>query len=231
MTTQRTADGSYTLYSADYAQTFHSDRGALTESRHVFLGASGVGARLSAGKGCRVLEVGFGTGLNFFLSADLATANGAELAYCALERTLLSGDSVRGLDFARHLKRPELLEAFLSFRDSLPERVGEGSYQFRCQGVRLELLVGDATRQALPAAHFDAVYQDAFSPDSNPELWTKAFLQTLARALKPGGALSTYSVKGEVRRRLSALGLEVRKQPGPPGGKREMLLARRLVKP
>ena len=71
------------------------------------------------------------------------------------------------------------------------------------------------------------IYHDAFSPASQPELWTPAFLTGLAGALGPGGCLVSYSVNGAVRRALGALGLRVEKLPGPPGGKREMLRAHR----
>ena len=97
-------------------------------------------------------------------------------------------------------------------------------------GSRLELLQVDARHAALPvSAH--AVYHDAFSPDVNAELWESTFLGRLFGALAPGGSLVSYTVKGVVRRRLAALGFEVSKAPGPPGGKREMLVARRPTEP
>ena len=225
---QDTADGSRTLYSERYAQTFHSDKGAITESKHVFLRASGVAERSHQGKATAVLEVGFGTGLNFFLTADLALESKAPLRFVSLEHTLLPASTVTQLSYGRYLKYP-VLERYLNFREGLPDEVAAGAYTFEVEEkVRLELLIGEATQQAFEATSFDAVYQDAFSPDANPELWTETFLAKLYRALKPGGVLTTYSVKGEVRRRLQGLGLEVEKRPGPPGGKREMLWARKV---
>lgn len=222
-----TADGSKTLLSERYGQSFHSDKGALTEARHVFLAASGVAERLAHSQPSRVLEVGFGTGLNFFLTADLALEAGAALHYVALEQTLLTANVVSNLEYAQHLQTPGLIDAYLSFRRQLPTTVAAGSYVFSYQQVRLELLIGNASEPELSETFFDAVYQDAFSPDANPELWTATFFTRLYTALKPGGVLTSYSVKGAVRRTLVALGFEVQKLPGPIGGKREMLRARK----
>ena len=71
------------------------------------------------------------------------------------------------------------------------------------------------------------VYFDAFSPANSPELWTPEVFETVYRCLVPGGVLVTYCVKGDVRRSLAKVGFEVRKTPGPPGGKREVLVATR----
>lgn len=216
-----TADGSKTLYSETYAQTFHSHNGALAEARHVFLEGSGVAARLAAKQPVRVLEVGFGTGLNFLLSADLALERGSSLHYCALERELLPASTVERLGYRDHLTHGELADSLLRAL----EDARSGQRIAVAPGVTLELLLGEATAQRLPAAGFDAIYQDAFSPDANPELWAEPFLRGLYDALRPGGVLSSYCVKGAVRRALQGLGFVALRRPGPPGGKREMLVA------
>ncbi len=220
-----TADGSKTVRSERYAQTFHSDKGALTESKHVFLESSAVAPTLRIGKAQKVLEVGFGTGLNFFLSADIALQHQANLSYVALEQTLLPADIIQQLGYEEYLENKDGLEAYLHFRKSLPHDVVSGHYVFEYKTLRLELLIGEAIMQIFEANSFDAIYQDAFSPDANPELWSETFFANLYDALKPNGKLTTYSVKGDVRRALQRVGFDVEKRPGPPGGKREMLLA------
>ena len=225
----KTLDGSQTLFSERYEQTFHSNKGALSESKHIFLNASGVRKRLLKGVYTSVLEVGFGTGLNFFLTADLALKTGTKLDYSALEQDLPPADLVQSLSYKDYLECSDLLVAYLVFRDELPPKVTPRNYSFQFEGVGLELRVGEATKQSFQENNFDAIYQDAFSPNANPELWTESFFGKLSTALKPGGIMTTYSVKGDVRRRLKALGLEVEKRPGPPGGKREMLRARKPV--
>ncbi len=229
MSVKRTGDGSNTLYSERYGQTFHSHHGAVAESRHVFLEASGMAARLAAGEPGRLLEVGFGTGLNCWLTADAALSAGARLELVSLEQNALPASVVRELNYGTALQNPELLERYLLWREQLPESVPAGRHEVElAANVLLTLLVGEATEQELPEDWADAVYHDAFSPDANAELWSQAFLGKLRDSLQPGGVLVTYSVKGEVRRRLQELGFEVSKLPGPAGGKREMLVARRV---
>lgn len=217
-----TNDGSKTVYSQEYKQTFHSDRGALAESQHVFLETSGVAQRLKELLPTKVLEVGFGTGFNFFLTADLALQYNARLSYVALEQNLLNTQTISSLDYHSYLVNKNLLKAFLEYRQNIIEdRAGV----FEFEGIRLELKLGNALNQKLPSQYFNAIYQDAFSPEENPELWTADFLAKLKNSLKPLAKLSTYSVKGEIRRKLIALGFKVQKLPGPKDGKREILLA------
>lgn len=224
MEPRTTADGSLTLYSPAYGQTLHSHHGAVTESRHVFLRGSGVASRLGLGRPTSVLEIGFGTGLNFLLSADAALATGTPLRYVALDRSLPDRDLLATLGYGRHLSNSQLWTRFLTFRGSLTP---EANPTFHYGPARLSLQLRDATDAPLEAEDFDAIYLDAFSPDVNPELWSEAFLSGLVTALSAGGILVSYSVKGEVRRRLARLGLEVARHPGPPAGKREMLWARK----
>lgn len=226
---QRTGDGSLTLHSEAYGQTFHSLHGAAAEARHVYLEGSGVAAALADGKAVRVLEVGFGTGLNCWLAADAAVRTGAQLELVSLEKSLLSADTVRGLEFGHLLHDPALLDVWLEFRAGLPDFVPPGALRVGlAPGVSLQVLVGEARQASLPGP-FDVVWHDAFSPEANPELWDEAFLEQLWECLRPGGVLVTYSVKGTVRRLLAGLGFEVVKLPGPPGGKREMLRAQRAA--
>lgn len=83
----------------------------------------------------------------------------------------------------------------------------------------------DFTTCHLPAEEFDLVYFDAFAPDKQPAMWSEERFSALYAALSPGGILTTYCAKGEVRRRLQRAGFAVERLPGPPGGKREILRA------
>lgn len=220
---RETGDGSATLFSSRYGQTFHSHHGAVAEARHVFVEGSGTGTRLRGGEGVRVLEVGFGTGLNFLLTAQQASAGGTSLSYVALERELLPATILASLDYQRFA--PEPFGALQEFRARLPKQPQAGRYSLEMAETRLELRLGPAETAEIEGSSYDAIYHDAFSPDVNPELWTAEFLTRLALALTPGGALVTYTVKGEVRRLLATAGLMVSKEPGPSAGKREMLRA------
>ncbi len=72
--------------------------------------------------------------------------------------------------------------------------------------------------------YYDVVFFDAFSPDSQPEMWTTEVFKKIFNFLKRGGVLTTYSCKGIVKRALREAGFTIEKLPGPPG-KREFLRA------
>lgn len=238
-----TADGSKTLYSTAYKQTFHSDKGALAESRHVFVEGTALPFRLRSQTRVRVLEVGFGTGLNFLLSAQEASNHPSTLEYYALEKTLLPREVLEPLDYHQLLADSDMWQHFLGWRQhlNLEQVMTRSAHAFDWRNVHLKLLLGDARDRLLDLGHvvradlddtasdyhnlIDVVYHDAFSFDANSELWRDAFLRHLFAVLAPGGVLTTYSVKGVVRRRLAAVGFQVHKVPGPVGGKREMLIA------
>lgn len=228
---QSTGDGSDTLYSAEYGETFHSMFGAVTETEHVFLSGTGIKQRLAEGQSARVLEVGFGTGLNFWVTAHYGQTAGTLLEYVALEKYVLPAATLARLNHD-HLPAvaQDIRRAFIDWRAELPDPPPGVRLHWRYgDSIRLELVVGDATLETIPLRDYHAVYQDAFSPDNNPELWTPAFFARLFEALAPGGRLATYSVKGEVRRNLMAVGFQVQKRPGPPG-KREILVATKATR-
>ena len=220
-----TADGFDTLYSTAYEQTYHSTHGALTEARHVFLEGTGVAERLAQRLPTRVLEIGFGTGLNFLLTAHRAASAHTRLHYTALEKDVLPADVLAPLNHGKRLGAVPLSEALLAWRRALPGTPSSGLYRHPfSETLALQLVVGDATEVPIPGPAYHAVYLDAFSPDANPELWTASFLARLFAVMHPGGTLATYSAKGSVRRNLEAVDFRVGKRPGPPG-KREMLVA------
>ena len=223
---QPTADGCDTLYSPTYGETYHSRYGALFETAYVFLEGTGVKQRLAEGQPTRILEVGFGTGLNFWATAYLSRAGYTRLHYIALEKHFLPTAVFARLN---HDCLPNLAQdvraAFLVWRAQLPEPLPT-SLTWTFGTIQLDLMIGDAAEMPIPGEAYDAIYQDAFSPKANPELWTVDFFARLYERLHPGGTLATYSVKGSVRRALQAVGFRVEKHPGPPG-KREILAAQR----
>ncbi|ADY26267.1 protein of unknown function DUF752 [Deinococcus proteolyticus MRP] len=215
---QPTADGSLTLQSRRFGQTYGSAHGAETQARHVFVEGTGVAGCPRA----RVLEIGFGVGQN--LRATLAARGRRPLDYLAYEYdpvsaevlTHLTGGEESRAAGAGHPVWQELLLAW-------PPPAG-GELTIGVQEQRLRVRRLDVLEAELPRGWADAVYLDGFSPQANPELWSDEFLARVAGALAPGGVLATYSAAGQVRRALLAAGLHVEKRPGPPG-KREFLRA------
>ena len=73
---------------------------------------------------------------------------------------------------------------------------------------------------------FDLVYFDAFSPEAQPELWTKEVFEPIYKSMKKDGILLTYCTKGTFKKVLKDLGFQIEKLPGPIG-KREILRGRK----
>lgn len=229
-----TRDGSRTLLNPE-GESFKSRHGALGEARLVYLEGSGVAARLARGELARVLEVGFGAGLNFLVTATAAVAAAAQagqarLDYLALERQLPSADVMAELRYSELLAPSAWPGDLLAWRAGLGERPAAGWHALERGPVRLRLFVGDALAddwEPEVGPSVDAVYHDAFGPAGAPALWTPQFLARLGGRLAPGAALVSFCVAGHVRRSLAAAGLQVSKTAGPESGKREVLVARR----
>ena len=217
-------DGSPSLVSARYGEGYRSKHGARSETWHVFVAGSGVAARLASAVPTTVLELGLGTARNLGTSAAVAFAFDTPLRYVALEHDLLSAD-----DWAR--LEPDALGP-AAFRTALLEArrgwdTAPGTrHTLRVGPVTLELHLGDARAATWPT-DVDAIFLDGFSPAVNPELWTDDVLGRVASHLVAGGTVASYCVQGSVRRALERAGLRVEKRSGPPGGKREVLFARR----
>jgi tRNA U34 5-methylaminomethyl-2-thiouridine-forming methyltransferase MnmC len=232
MKIQKAADGFDTLFSEQYNQTYHSIHGVLQESQHVFLDGAGVETRLKNKKETSILEIGFGTGFNFFLTASKAIENEASLNFTSIENNFLDYNLFSRLNHNQLPNIKKLYDKFLSWRKNQPQNPQPGIYKIdftnnsKPYQIQLNLVIGNAVEVSLPVHKYDAVYLDAFSPDDNPELWTVSFLKKLFLAMNPGAMLSTYSAKGNVRRAMTKAGFEVSKRPGSLG-KREMLAARK----
>lgn len=211
---QRTADGSPTLFVPGLDEHYHSVKGARTESLHIFIDQGMRACRVAAP---RVLEVGFGTGLNALLTWDEADGRHRPVRYTTLECYPLSPAAVRALDYGEPARLQQL-------HDTPWEQAVPLSPFFTLLKRR-----ADFTVLTLPPSSFDVVYMDAFAPEKQPEMWSEARFAQLFRALAPGGILTTYCAKGAVRRLLQAAGFLTERLPGPPGGKREMLRARKPV--
>ncbi len=211
-TVESTEDGSQTLRHPLLGDTYHSLRGARGESGYVFV-EQGLAGWLSRheGAGARVLEMGFGSGLNAYLSALYGAGVGEKIRYEALERYPVDEALAAGLVYAED----PLFGAL--HRAPWEEEVDLGN------GFTLKKRCADLLEATLEGP-FDVVYFDAFAPDTQPELWSGEVFQKMYAALAPGGILVTYSAKGIVKQNLRSAGFEVTRLPGALG-KRHMLRA------
>ncbi|MCC8171487.1 MAG: tRNA (5-methylaminomethyl-2-thiouridine)(34)-methyltransferase MnmD [Parabacteroides sp.] len=207
-----TADGSHTLYLPGMDEHYHSVNGAVQESRHVFIEA---GFKQIAEPAVRILEIGFGTGLNAFLTLLEAGASGRQVTYYSVERYPLDEKTVGSLNYGA-VVCPDSAALFDALHRA-PWDVPVAITPF----FMLHKIEADSNMCVLPP-DIDLVYFDAFAPDKQPEMWNPEFFYSLYRNTVPGGLLTTYCAKGTVRRMMQAAGYGVERLPGPPG-KREML--------
>lgn len=214
-----TADGTSTLYVPELDEHYHSVHGARQESEHVFIKT---GLHYHRAEQLTVFEVGFGTGLNAWLTAFEAKRSGRRINYYTLEKYPLEPQEYLALNFASQQGGMDQ-DLFLALhRTSWGNREEIDPYFHFCK------LNDDLTRfdySSIPA--IDLVFFDAFAPDKQPEMWQKSIFDQLFSHCNPGAVVVTYCARGQVRRDLQAAGFSPERLPGPPG-KREML---RAVKP
>jgi tRNA U34 5-methylaminomethyl-2-thiouridine-forming methyltransferase MnmC len=214
---QITGDGSHTLYVRELEECYHSVNGAVQESVHVFIGA---GLRQKPAGKLRLLEVGFGTGLNTFLTLLEARKAPYRVEYYAVELFPLPPSIVGKLNYPTLAGAGEegLFEALHTAPWNEPVALSD------C--FTLHKIEGDCRRCELPPS-IDLIYFDAFAPSKQPEVWTAELFNKLYAHTAGEGILVTYCAKGSVRRMMQQAGYTVERLPGPPG-KREMLRATRL---
>lgn len=220
----KTADGSATIYLPDWNEHYHSHHGALQEAFHVFI-KNGLDHFFQKKKVERVhiLEVGFGTGLNAFISYYEAKRREKVLDYTGVEAYPVVEEELQKLKYAALLGESDATEVFESLHQAEWGKKAAVSSFFTLQ--KEEMFFKDIKAEKM----FDLIYFDAFGPRVQPELWTEEIFTAMYRSLKEEGVLVTYSAKGSVRRAMQSAGFLVERLPGPPG-KREMLRATRKYK-
>lgn len=214
-----TEDGSKTLISSQFQEAYHSRRGALTESLHVFIQNGLEFAHAKAeNPPLRVGEIGLGTGLNALLTQNWAHHNQIPVFYTALEPYPLPKQVWKEFEKESWVENPGFYEKLMTYE---PDHLM----------VLNEYFHFTAHAEFWPESSWlrdlDLLYYDAFAPSIQPELWNFEAFEAAFRALNSGGVLVTYCAKGEVKRTMKSVGFMVESLPGPPG-KREMT---RAIKP
>jgi tRNA U34 5-methylaminomethyl-2-thiouridine-forming methyltransferase MnmC len=209
-----TDDGSHTLFVPELREYYHSVHGAIQESDYIFIKC---GLNSSKADHVRIFEVGFGTGLNAFLSGVYASIHNRQIYYASIEKFPLSDKIINSLNYKDLIKKEynELFGKIHSCRWNVPEVINRNFTLLKIQG--------DLLTEEIPG-NFDLIYFDAFGPDKQPELWTDDVFNKISGLTVQNGILVTYSVKGEVKRSLKKNGFKVTRIPGPPG-KRHILRA------
>lgn len=209
-----TEDGTQTLESPISGDTYHSLRGAVGESMHIYIREGFSFLPLSH---IRILEVGFGSGLNAWLTARAATEQNRTVYYETIERYPIDPQIADRLEYAQDPLFTKLHRAAWNRHVAIDDR-----FVLKKRELSLEDCRFDTT--------FDLIYFDAFAPDTQPELWTEAIFRRLYDTLSDDGVLVTYSAKGSVKEHLRSAGFTVQRRPGALG-KHHMVRATKNSKP
>ena len=210
---ETTLDGSHTLYVPEIDETYHSTHGAIQESTHIFINE---GLKQCKKKYINILEIGFGTGLNAYLTAIEAKRTDIHINYYTLEKYPIPIGTALQLNYCQLLSDTNLGSLFSEIHQAKWEKEVTVSDNFILKKIQCDFT------NYLPDTTFDVIYFDAFSPEKQPEMWTEEQFRKMYAACNEGAIITTYCAKGSVRRALQAVGFKVERLPGPPG-KREIL--------
>ncbi|WP_299064504.1 tRNA (5-methylaminomethyl-2-thiouridine)(34)-methyltransferase MnmD [uncultured Polaribacter sp.] len=210
-----TSDGSTTINLPELNEQYHSKNGSIKESYHVFIES---GLRQIEADKVAVLEIGFGTGLNCFITYLEAKK---EIDYFGVEAYPVTPEEVAKMNFIAVLQADDKQDVFNKMHTNSWEKKHQISETFSL--TKRKQFIEDIKDKNT----FDLIYFDAFGARVQPQLWTVEIFQKMFDSLKENGILVTYSAKGSVRRAMQEVGFTVERLPGPPG-KREMLRARKI---
>jgi tRNA U34 5-methylaminomethyl-2-thiouridine-forming methyltransferase MnmC len=214
-----TGDGSHSFELAKEGLTYHSRNGAVAESSHIFIrhGFESV----SGQEPLHIFEMGFGTGLNAFLTLLEAARLQRRVHYTSIDTVSIPWSEVAQLNYPALLGHPDYWNTIHQSTWDEPVQIHEFfTLEKKCCDLR----------RFVPQHRYHLIYFDAFAPAAQPELWTTEIFTSMAAMLCEGGLLLTYSSKGSVRRMMEAAGLAVEKLPGP-AGKREIVRAAKISVP
>ena len=164
------------------------------------------------------MEIGFGTGLNAFITYLESQDRQQAIDYTGIEAYPVSAEEVLSMNYVSELKAESELQAFKMMHECEWE-----------QGIQISANFSLTKRQQFfdaidDVGRFDLIYFDAFGYRVQPELWSTEIFRKMYAALKQGGVLVTYAARGVVKRSMIEVGFRVEKLDGPPG-KREMFRA------
>jgi len=178
-------DGSYTAYSKEYNEHYHSTKdGALYESlvKHIY-----PAFKLKEDKNeLHILDICYGLGFNTLATLYYHKSKKLTSKLYIYSPELDSSLIKSLLDF----KYPKEFQEFHPIIDALSKNA-----IYEDENFYIELFLGDARKYITTfSKKFDIVYQDAFSPSSNPALWTREYFSDIKNSMKDDAILTTYSI-------------------------------------
>jgi tRNA U34 5-methylaminomethyl-2-thiouridine-forming methyltransferase MnmC len=213
-----TNDGSTTIHLPDWNESYHSKHGAIQEAYHVFIKN---GFLLFEAKPISILEIGFGTGLNAFITYVEALKSNQVINYVGVEAYPVLIEEALQMNYISQIAENQN-DIFKSLHHSAWDEVHQLTTHFSI--TKRQQFFQDINDKAA----YDLIYFDAFGFRVQPELWSELIFQKMYDSLKPNGILVTYACRTSIKNAMLLAGFSVEKLPGAPG-KREMLRATKGV--
>ncbi|MGB3532188.1 MAG: MnmC family methyltransferase [Microcoleaceae cyanobacterium] len=213
LTPQPTADGSYTFFSTEFNQAFHSNFGAKQEAEYKYVLPLQL-RQLAQQPQLHLLDICYGLGYN---TAAALTAIWQVNPNCKIHLLALELD-------------PTIPQTAIAYNllNTYPNQIADylstlaTTHQLHSDQIQAKLLIGDARQTLQPVQHSgfqaDAVFLDPFSPPTCPQLWTVEFLTLLSHCMTLNGQLATYVCSATARAALIAAHLKIGSTP--PVGRR-----------
>jgi tRNA U34 5-methylaminomethyl-2-thiouridine-forming methyltransferase MnmC len=211
----KTLDGSTTIQIKDWDECYHSKHGAIQEAEHVFIKN---GLSLFKNKSISILEIGFGTGLNAFITYLRSIELNQEIRYVGVEAFPINAEELASMNYVAELNAENKKAVFERMHQIDWEQQEEIDQHFSI--IKRKQFFHEIEDKNC----FDLIYFDAFGYRVQPELWSTEIFQKMYDSLVPNGVLVTYAARGVVKRSMIEVGFTVEKLAGPPG-KREMFRA------
>lgn len=210
-----TSDGSTTIHLPDWNESYHSKHGAIQEAYHVFIKN---GLSLFEDKPVSILEIGFGTGLNAFITLLDAKNRNQQIDYVGVEAYPILAEEISLMNYVQELNAGNQIEIFNKMHNcAWDAKVGISPDFYLTKRKQFFETIDDI-------GQFDLIYFDAFGFRVQPELWSTLIFEKMYNALKAKGVLVTYAARSVIKRSMIEVGFRVEKLPGAPG-KREMFRA------
>jgi tRNA U34 5-methylaminomethyl-2-thiouridine-forming methyltransferase MnmC len=212
-----TADGSFTFFSSEFNEAFHSNYGAAGEAIGKFAIPCHLHKLARTKNQIKLLDICYGLGYNSAAAMETIWKINPQ---CRIELIALELDIQVPKSAIAHQLLDRWDKSIINYLTHLTNVCQIENGQLHAQ-----LLLGDAreTIQQIERSKFlaDAIFLDPFSPPKCPQLWTIEFLKLVSKCLNPQGRLATYSCAASVRTALKLVGLQVgssesvgRKSPG-----------------
>lgn len=215
-----TEDGSWTIYSKRYQEAAHSIHGAVTETKLRFTNGCNLEELMNYDTNdLNIFEVGYGLGIGALetISLWISKKRSSQLTFisCEIDIELINWCIKYSEIIFKNTYSNEAIEVIKNLNFIKDQNIFTSLSN---NNLRLIIIAGDIVNNYSYLEKFNGkiqcIFQDAYSPKKNPELWTVTWFQRLRSLCTTNGKLSTYSSSQSIRKNLEEAGFKIENGPG-----------------